>query len=47
LNKKYAQTRIKSVIQSKSSLKDFYLKSFPQALLLKEKNIVLNHGKAA
>lgn len=25
----------------------FSLESFPQALLLKEKNVVLNHGKAA
>jgi hypothetical protein len=38
---------MKSAVQSKSSMIIFSIESFPQALLLKEKHVVLNHGKAA
>jgi len=47
LTKKYPTTGMKPIVQSKSSFNIFSLESFPQALLLKEKNVVLNHGKAA
>ena len=47
LTKNNPQMLIKSAIQSKSSLNIFSVESFPQALLLIEKNVVLNHGKAA
>jgi hypothetical protein len=47
LTKKYPGTRMKSAVQSKSSMIIFSIESFPQALLLKEKHVVLNHGKAA
>jgi len=47
LNKKYPETLMKSIIQSKSSMIIFSAESFPQVLLLKEKHVVLNHGKAA
>jgi len=47
LTKNNPQMLIKSAIQSKSSLNIFSVESFPQVLLLIEKNVVLNHGKAA